>query len=243
MPALYDTIGQTYANHRQPDPCIAKVIDKALGGANTILNVGAGSGSYEPEARQVTALEPSAHMVAQRPFKAAPVVRGTAEHLPFADNSFDAATAILTIHHWTDQEKGVHELRRVARGKIVFLTYDPNFRDLWLLDYFPQMVPLDESKMPQLSKFEDWLAPVKVTPVPIPHDCRDGFVAAFWRRPAAYLNESVRAGMSPFWKMGDISDELTRLETDIRDGTWEAQHGHLLELNELDCGYRLIETL
>ena len=134
--ALYDTIGLNYANLRQPDPRIAQRIDAALANAQTVLNVGAGGGSYEPANRQITAIEPSAEMIQQRTPSTATVIQGRAEELPFDDKSFDAAMAVLTIHHWSDQARGVKEMRRVTRGKIVFLTYDPSFRGFWLADYF-----------------------------------------------------------------------------------------------------------
>ena len=242
MQSLYDTIGLNYANLRQPDPRIAGQIDAALGDADTLLNVGAGAGSYEPAGRRITAVEPSAEMIAQRPPSQATVIQGSAENLPFEDNTFDAAMAVLTIHHWTDQQKGVSEMRRVTRGKIVFLTYDPAFPGFWLADYFPALVTLDEKQMPPLSDYQTWLGPVDVSPVLIPHDCQDGFLAGYWRRPAAYLDERVRAAMSSFWKMGGITDGLQQLATDLESGAWERRYANLLDLEALDCGYRLVET-
>ncbi|MET1111991.1 MAG: class I SAM-dependent methyltransferase [Allosphingosinicella sp.] len=187
MTSRYDRIGLNYSDLRRPDPRIAAAIEKALGDSTSILNVGAGAGSYEPAGRAVTALEPSIEMIRQRRAPAAAVVRGRAEALPFAEASFDASMAILTIHHWSDQAKGLGEMRRVTRGPIVLLTYDPGFRGFWLADYFPALVALDEAQMPEMSAYEAWLGPVTVAPVPIPHDCTDGFLAAYWRRPAAYL--------------------------------------------------------
>jgi ubiquinone/menaquinone biosynthesis C-methylase UbiE len=148
MTSRYDTIGINYSDLRKPDQRIAAVISAALDGAETVLNVGAGTGSYEPADRSVTAIEPSAEMISQRPASAAPVVQGVAEALPFDDDTFDASMAILTIHHWTDQAKGLAEMRRVTRGQIVLLTYDPTFRDFWLFDYFPELVALDDRQMP-----------------------------------------------------------------------------------------------
>ena len=231
MESLYDTIGLDYANLRRPDPRIAERIEAALGDAICVVNVGAGAGSYEPANRRVTAVEPSAEMIA---FLAA------AEDLPFEDNTFDAAMAVLTIHHWADKAKGVAEMRRVARGKLVFLTYDPAVRSFWLLDYFPALAALDEGQMPTMADFERWLAPVSITPVPIPHDCTDGFLAAYWRRPAAYLEAKVRAAMSSFWAIGDLTEGLTRLEGDLESGAWARRHADLADLDALDCGYRLV---
>ena len=242
MNAIYDTIGLNYADLRKPDARIEQVIGKALGSAKTLLNVGAGAGSYEPSDRQVTAIEPSMKMIEQRPVSATTVIQGYAEDLPFDDNSFDASMAILTVHHWADKEKGLGEMRRVTRGKIVILTYDPSFRGFWLADYIPELVTLDEGQMPRMAEYEQSLGSVGISPVPIPHDCTDGFLSAYWRRPAAYLDPRVRAAMSPFWAMGDVSEALGRLEADLESGAWEQRFSRLMDLDECDCGYRLVTT-
>ncbi|HEX8571521.1 MAG TPA: class I SAM-dependent methyltransferase [Allosphingosinicella sp.] len=243
MATRYDRIGLDYSNLRRPDPRIAALIEAALGDSRTVLNVGAGAGSYEPPGREVTALEPSAEMIRQRSASAAAVARGRAEDLPFADSSFDSAMAILTIHHWSDQARGVAEMRRVAKGPLVLLTYDPAFRGFWLADYVPELVALDEGQMPRMSDYERWLGPVAVSAVPIPHDCTDGFLCAYWRRPAAYLDPRVRAAMSSFWALGDVSPALARLEADLLSGAWVERYGELLALDARDCGYRLVVTL
>ncbi|HEY0116066.1 MAG TPA: class I SAM-dependent methyltransferase [Allosphingosinicella sp.] len=240
MASRYDTIGVNYSNLRKPDPRIEALIGRALGSARTVLNVGAGTGSYEPGDRKVTALEPSIEMIRQRPPGSAPVVQGGAEQLPFEDDSFDAAMAVLTIHHWSDQAKGVSEMRRVARGRIVILTYDPAFRGFWLADYLPELVTLDEAQMPRMTDYERWLGPVSIAPVLIPHDCSDGFLSAYWRRPAAYLDPRIRAAMSSFWALGDVSDALGRLERDLENGAWAERHADLMDLEACDCGYRLV---
>lgn len=242
MAARYDLIGVDYARLRRPDPRIAARIDAALGDAQTVLNVGAGSGNYEPIGRRLTALEPSAEMIRQRPAHAAPAIQGQAEALPFADGAFDAAMAVLTVHHWTDQAKGLAEMRRVARGPLVILTYDPAFRGFWLHDYVPDLVSLDEGQMPRLTAYADALGPVDISPLPIPHDCTDGFLAAYWRRPHAYLDQRVRAAMSSFHALGDVSDPLDRLEADLASGEWQRRYGHLMQHDALDCGYRLVVT-
>lgn len=242
MNSLYDTIGLNYADLRRPDPRIARRIESALGAAESVLNVGAGAGSYEPPGRRITAVEPSAKMIGQRPASAATVVQGSAENLPFDDRTFDAAMAVLTIHHWSDKQKGVAEMRRVTRGRIVFLTYDPAFRGFWLADYFPALITLDEGQMPGMADFESWLGPVSVSPVPIPHDCTDGFLAGYWRRPAAYLDERARAAMSSFWAIGDVSEGLAKLARDLESGAWQRRYAHLADLEALDCGYRLVAT-
>lgn len=239
---VYDRIGIDYARLRRPDSRISGRIVAALGDAASVLNVGAGAGSYEPTDRTVTALEPSAAMIAQRPPDAAMVVQGRAEALPFPDKLFDAAMAVLTVHHWNDQSRGLAEMRRVSRGTVVILTYDPAFRGAWLFEYFPGLVALDAAQMPPLEAYAAALGPVTVSPVPIPHDCTDGFLAAYWRRPRAYLDPRIRAAMSSFHALGDVSSGLSRLEADLASGAWQKHFGHLCEKTELDCGYRLIAT-
>ena len=240
MDSTYDTIGINYSNLRKPDPRIEAVIRDSLGPAKTVLNVGAGTGSYEPADRQVTALEPSIEMIRQRSPSAAPAIQGRAEDLPFADKSFDASMAILTVHHWSDQATGLREMRRVTRGPVVILTYDPSFRGFWLADYIPQLVTLDEAQMPQMSEHQQWIGPVRIVPVPIPHDCTDGFLCAYWRRPSAYLDARIRAAMSSFWALGDVSEALSRLRADLESGAWAERYSHLLGLDGYDCGYRLV---
>lgn len=204
MTARYDKIGINYDQLRLPDPRIARQINHALGTAATVLNVGAGTGSYEPTDRQVTAVEPSMEMIRKRKPSAAPVIQASAEHLPFEDQSFDAAMAILTIHHWPDKAAGLREIRRVTRGPIVLLTFDPAHRP-WLTDYLPELVSLDEGQMPKMSQYEDWLGSVTVEPVPVPHDCTDGFLYAYWRRPEAYLDERIRSGALLFGRSRGLS--------------------------------------
>ncbi|MGE3692610.1 MAG: class I SAM-dependent methyltransferase, partial [Novosphingobium sp.] len=192
------------------------------------------------EGREVTALEPSAEMIAQRRIPAARVVQGKAEALPFGDAGFDAAMAVLTVHHWADQAKGLGEMRRVTRGPIVILTFDAFHGGLWLTDYFPQLAVLDRRQMPDMTEYARWLGPVRIEPVPIPHDCTDGFLAAYWRRPAAYLDPRIRKAISSFWMIGDLAEGLARLESDLESGAWHERHAGLLEKDSLDCGYRLV---
>lgn len=240
MVTHYDTIGLNYANLRKPDPRIGALINDALGPAKTVLNVGAGAGSYEPDDKQVTAVEPSIEMIRQRPATSATVVQGFAEDLPFDDNSFDASMAVLTIHHWMDQAKGLREMLRVTRGNIVILTYDPDFHDFWLLDYIPELIALDEDQMPKLATYKQWLGAVDISAVPIPHDCTDGFLSAYWRRPAAYLDPKIRAAMSPFWALGDIENALQKLAHELESGAWAKRYANLINLDTCDCGYRLV---
>ena len=239
MPAKYDTIGLNYAALRRPDPRIAQMIEDALGPAQTVLNVGAGTGSYEPTDRTVTAVEPSAEMIRRRPSTAAKAVQASAEALPFDDDSFDAAMAILTIHHWRDKAAGLREMRRVTRGRIVLLTFDPAQRP-WLTDYLPELATLDAAQMPTMGDYQRWLGPVQISSVPIPHDCSDGFLYAYWRRPAAYLDPYIRSGSSSFWAIGEVDTGLRRLEEDLENGSWQRRYSALLDLDVYDAGFRLV---
>ena len=240
----YDVIGRTYGATRATDPRIAAAIWDALGDASTVVNVGAGSGNYEPPDRDVTAVEPSEVMIAQRPPEAAPAVQAAAQALPFADDAFDAAMAVLTLHHWADWRAGLAEMRRVASDRVVVFSWDPSFAGrLWVsAEYFPQLVEDDVRDFPSLADQAGALQALSVTPVPIPHDCRDGFYGAHWRRPEAYLDPVVRAGISTLAKRepGELEAGLTRLEDDLRTGAWAERHADLLAHEELDLGYRLL---
>lgn len=237
--AKYDIIGVNYAELRKPDPRIAAAIHEVLGSAKTVLNVGAGTGSYEPADRVVTAVEPSSEMIRKRRVSAATVIQACAEHLPFDDDAFDAAMAILTIHHWRDKQAGLHEMRRVTRGRIVLLTFDPAHRP-WLTDYLPELVQLDEARLPPISDYERWLGPVHVTPVLVPHDCSDGFLYSYWRRPTAYLDAKIRSGSSAFWAISDLEAGLERLQRDLETGEWHRRYADLLTRDAYDAGYRLV---
>jgi SAM-dependent methyltransferase len=240
----YDTIGRGYTRQRRPDPRIARQLQAALGPARSVLNVGAGAGSYEPEGRTVVAAEPSGVMLAQRPPEAAPAVRARAEALPFADRSFDAVMAVLTLHHWADQAAGLAECVRVARDRVVLLTCDPACTGFWLVDdYLPEFLELDHIQLPSIPTIKEAFGPgvqVTSTPVPVPHDCVDGFLGAFWRRPAAYLDPTVQAGISSFARLPDAAKKLERLRADLASGAWQARHGALLEREALDIGYRIV---
>jgi ubiquinone/menaquinone biosynthesis C-methylase UbiE len=240
MSAKYDVIGINYAELRKPDRRIARVIESALGSAQSVLNVGAGTGSYEPIDRCVIAVDPSGEMIRKRGPAAAKAIEASADDLPFDDKSFDASMAILTIHHWPDKEAGLREMRRVTRGRIVLLTHDPAHRP-WLTDYLPELAALDEKQMPTISDYERWLGFARITPVMVPHDCSDGFLYAYWRRPAAYLDAHVRSGSSSFWAIGNAAEAgLQDLRRDLETGEWERRYAKLLDLDEYDAGYRLV---
>jgi SAM-dependent methyltransferase len=241
MTQLYDAIGVGYGHHRRPDPRLASAITDALGDAKSVLNVGAGAGSYEPRDRTVGAVEPSRAMIRQRPSGSAPVVQASATHLPFADAAFAATLAVLTVHHWPDRARGLAELSRVTRERVVILTWDPAFSGFWLVDdYFPEISVIDRPIFPAIDEFERALGSVECRRLLIPHDCTDGFLGAYWRRPEAYLDPGVRGAISTFSKIGDAAPGLTRLRHDLEDGTWRRLHGHLLDEQEIDLGYRLV---
>jgi len=241
--ALYDTIGRGYARRRRPDARIASRLMAALGDARSVLNVGAGTGAYEPTDRSVVAVEPSAVMIAQRASGAAPAVQARAEALPFRDQAFDAVMAVLTLHHWTDRARGLAECARVARQRVVLLTWDPGADAFWLVqDYLPAFAEIDRRQFPPMSGYGEAFgdgARVEVEAVPVPRDCADGFLGAYWARPAAYLDPAVRAGISSFAHPG-TEPGLERLAADLASGAWNDRHGHLLEADALDLGYRLV---
>lgn len=242
--ALYDSLGTTYARTRRPDPRIAARIHGVLGGMASVINVGAGAGSYEP-AGTVLAVEPSRVMVDQRPVGAAPVVQGVAERLPVRDGAADAVMALLTVHHWGDPAAGVRELRRVARRRVIVLTWDQVvFRErFWLVrEYLPEAVAFDDARAVPVEVLAELLGGARVEAVPVPHDCTDGFGAAYWRRPEAYLDPEVRAGISLCAQTGEdvIAPGLERLAGDLASGLWRARHAELLGLDAIDVGYRLL---
>jgi SAM-dependent methyltransferase len=241
---VYDRIGARYATGRRTDPRIAAAIWAALGGARTVLNVGAGSGSYEPPGRRVVAAEPSPVMLAQRPHGAAPAVRAVAESLPFRDGAFDAAMGVLTMHHWADQDRGLAEMRRVA-GRVVLFLCDPQRRPSWWLgEYFPATARLEAARETRLTEVARVLGPLEVIPVPLPGGCADGFNGAYWRRPRDILDPAVWRPMSALSMIGeaDRAAGMRRLRADLDSGAWDRRWGHLLGMAELDLGYSVVVT-
>ena len=239
---LYDTIGATYTATRRTEPRIAAQVWAALGDARTVLNVGAGTGSYEPSDRDVTAVEPSAVMRAQRPAGAARCVAATAESLPFEDQSFDAAMAFATVHHWQDPIAGLREMRRVARRVVVFTceTTDRSWRErFWLTrDYLPEITASRVGLATELAR----AIGARMEPVLIPWDCADGFFEAYWRRPGAYLDKNVRRGISMWARVGpEVEQRAVRtLGNDLASGRWAERNRDLLDLEAAELGLRLL---
>lgn len=243
MGASYDRIGVGYARFRKPDPRIAARIWSALGDALSVVNVGAGTGSYEPADRDVLAVEPAEAMSKQRPPGAAPCVRATAEHLPLSDQSFDAAMAILTIHHWSDPVKGLRELARVAR-RVVVLTYEPAIHSaFWLWqEYFPAAGSASGASELPVEQVAEIIGADRIETLLVHHDCTDGFGPAYWRRPAAYLDPDVRACISGLARLPekDLLTGAEHLHRDLETGAWQARHRNLLKIESIDAGLRLI---
>jgi hypothetical protein len=238
----YERGGAGYAALRRTDPRIAAYVHAALGDARTVLNVGAGAGSYEPEDRYVVAVEPSARMRAQR---RTPAVIGVAEDLPFDDDGFDAAMAIATIHQWPDLERGLNELRRVASGPVVILTWDgPSIPAFWLGEYVPELLASESRRVPAVAEVAAVLGELTDTPLPIPSDCADGFIEAYYARPEALLDPAVRARQSAwaFADPGAVERGLRRLRDALESGEWDARHGHLRTQPEYVGALRLLQV-
>lgn len=246
----YDRYGDGYARVRRPDLRIEQQVHAALGRSQTVLNVGAGTGSYEPSDRYVLAVEPSATMRAQRPAGAAPAVDAVAEDLPFDDDTFDAAMAIMTIHQWSDVSRGLREMRRVSRGAVVVLTLDAAaLEQFWLIDYIPEILGLERVRFPQLEQVTNLLAAdstdVRVDAVTVPRDCTDGFGEAFYARPEAFLQPEVRAFTSGLVLTDQTAVQrgLDRLGQDLTSGEWDQRYGNLRTQPELHGALRLVTAV
>ena len=243
--AAYDVIGVGYAAWRRPDRRIAAGLREALGDCRRVINVGAGTGSYEPADREVFAVEPSRAMIAQRPSGMAPCIQATADALPFPDDCFDAALAILTVHHWQRLAAGLAELNRVAVSRRIVLTWDQRVmeHDFWLLrDYLPDLGRRLRATAVPVDHVAELIGADTVVPVPVPDDCTDGFFGAYWRRPSLYLDEGVRSAISAFAlaEVEHYREGLARLDADLRSGAWHRRYGDLFDVDAYDLGYRLI---
>lgn len=239
----YDRVGLNYAEHRRADPRIAERIRNALGDARSVVNVGAGSGSYEPTDREVIAVEPSPVMIAQRPAGAVAAIEGVAEALPLEDKSVDAAMGVLTIHHWDDLGAGLAEMRRVARHRIVLFTIDAEKNsEIWTLsEYFPAAARAEREKMPSMEALEALLPGATIEVIPAPSCYRDEFTSALWDRPELFLEPGVLRASSLWHSLppAEIERGQERLRADLESGRWDEKHGHLRTLPELDIGLRL----
>jgi SAM-dependent methyltransferase len=239
----YERHGRGYAVTRRADPRIAARIHAALGDARTVVNVGAGTGSYEPVDRWVLAVEPSATMRAQRPPSAAPAIDARAEALPLDDGAVDAAMACVTIHHWQPPEAGLAEMRRVARGPVVVFTFDLDALPAWQQDFLAPGLEIERPRFPAPEVVAAALGGrTRIERIPTPGDCEDGFFEAFWRRPEALLHPAIRASQS-MWTLLEPGVEeriVARLADALRSGAWDAEHGHLRDQDELDGSLRLV---
>jgi len=241
----YDKPGQTYSGHRQTDPRIAKYVFEALADAKTILNVGAGTGSYEPTDKYVVAVEPSIVMRKQRIKNGhPPAMNAKADSLPFDDNSFDASTAIVTVHHWPDCDKGLKELSRVTKNKVIIMTFDPDELDnFWNAKYFPELIAIEKARYPTIEYIKNSLGGnCELISIPVPLDCADGFQEAFYGRPEAFLEKEVRSSQSAWGFLPEgAEDKLVKsLEDDLGSGEWDRKYGHFRNQPNFTCALRLI---
>jgi SAM-dependent methyltransferase len=239
----YERHGHTYAQHRRADPRFAARIHRALGDARTVLNVGAGTGSYEPHDRWVLAVEPSATMRSQRPAGAAPAITARAESLPFDDHAIDAAMACITIHHWEPPEAGLAELRRVTRGPVVVFTFELDAMPAWQQEFLHEALSIERLRFPAIDDVAEALGGrTRIERIPTPADCTDGFVEAFWQRPESLLDPAVRSAQS-LWALlapGEEQRIVSRLRSALDSGAWDAEHGHLRDMDSYDGSLRLV---
>ncbi len=240
MAVNYDALADAYQTYRNPDPRISEKIYSHLENARSVLNVGSGTGSYEPKHCKVVAIEPSQEMISKRSNDKAEAILGSAENIPFQDDEFDIAMGILTIHHWRNLPRGLAEMKRVAKKKVVLLTWIDDSPRFWMQDYLPEMRKIDRQIFPTLTELESYLGNIKVEVVKIPEDCTDGFMCAYWKRPEAYLDPGVRVAISTFSRMTNYETGLAKLKKDLESGEWMKKYRKLLEASSLDLGYRLV---
>jgi len=237
----YDKTGVGYSNHRKDDPRIEEQLHTHLAGATNLLNIGTGKGSCEPKQMDLVAVEPSAEMIRQRSVHAHPVVQASAEKLPFEDKSFSHAMSILSMHHWTNRQQAFSEIKRVTREKFVAISWNPEAEPFWLTaDYFPEIYQKDLDIFPCIKELRTNFKNVEIHPLLIHYDCKDGFLAAYWRRPEAYLDLAVRTAISTFSKLFNLDHGLTKLDSDLKNGQWQIKNKALLNTEWIDAGYILI---
>ena len=243
----YDSIGQNYSATRREDPFIRQQIHSALGEARTVVNVGAGAGSYEPTDRVVLAVEPSQTMTLQRGLNRLPAIRATAESLPFHDQSVDAAMTVLSLHHWDrHQKRGIQEMCRVARERVVIVTIDPRVSgSMWLMaDYLPEVALLDHQVFPLPEEICAWLdCSTQVEVLPIHRDTPDWSLLSFWGHPERVLDPAARAATSGFARQPEevVQRVVSAVRKDLAQGVWDKRYGPLRHREELDVGLRLIQ--
>jgi SAM-dependent methyltransferase len=243
----YGVHGEGYARQRRADPRIARHIHEALGDARTVLNIGAGAGSYEPADRDVVAVEPSAAMRAQRGSRAAPAIDAVAESLPFDDDTFDASMATITVHQWRDLAKGLREMRRVTRGPVVIMAFEPDaYASYWLMQMIPELMDVIRSRDPAITTITGHLGGRSdVQSIPIPIDCSDGFVDSFYARPESFLDPAVRRSQSSWNFVADEPKErfVVELARDLGSGEWDRKFGELRTKPCLDVALRMIVNM
>jgi SAM-dependent methyltransferase len=239
-------MGVSYSDVRRADPRFEAAIWEALGDARTVLNIGAGAGSYEPTDREVIAVEPSPVMIAQRPAGSAPAIQGVTESIPLGDESVEATMGVFTMQHWDDLNRGLAEVLRVTRKRIVFLTLDLDVTEhMWLCrDYLPEIIEHDRNAFPTIAHLRAILPNVQVETVPVPADCTDGFLVALWSRPEAHLDPNVRRASSTWHRLSPtvVENGLDRLRHDLDSGEWDRRYGDLRTQTTLDVGLRLVKA-
>lgn len=243
MEAIYDQIGTGYTVTRCTDPKIEAQINHELINAKNIINIGAGSGSYEPKGVNLVAIEPSIEMINQRSKLSYPVKQAKADKLPFPDNSFSHAMTVLSMHHWENRQQAFNEIKRVTTTKFIAITWLPDAAPFWLTrDYFPEIYEIDRQIFPSINELKKSFNSIEVKPLLIPDDCKDGFLACFWKRPEAYLQKDVRSAISTFSKITNLAAGLERLENDLATGEWNKRNADLLSKSYLDVGYRIVSV-
>jgi SAM-dependent methyltransferase len=240
MPADYNKLAEAYKTYRKPDPRIAERIHFHLRNARSILNLGSGTGAYEPDGPYIVALEPSFEMIMKRGRSPVTQVMGVAEKLPFRDSAFDCSMGILTLHHWADITSGLQEMFRVTTQKIVLFTWTGYCGNFWLIDYLPEIAEVDAGLFPSLVELEGILGDMSTETIEIPSDCTDGFMCAYWKRPEIYLDTGARKAISTFLCIPVLNEKLDKLREDIKSGEWHKKYSSLLDRDSLDLGYRLL---